>query len=70
MIKVFCIHFAQVTVAGPEGDTVWEKTISLINFGFGRPNGSDLSRFKSALFAKARNVPVTVKAPSATPASA
>ncbi len=33
-------------VAGPEGDTEWEKAISLINFGFGRPNGTDLSRFK------------------------
>ncbi|BDA47074.1 probable protein XRP2 at N-terminal half [Coccomyxa sp. Obi] len=52
----------QVTVAGPEGDTTWEKTISLINFGFARPNGTDLSRFKSALFAaKARNVPVSTK---------
>lgn len=43
---------------GPEGDTEWEKAISLINFGFARPNGSDLSRFKNVLFAaKSRNVP-------------
>ena len=47
-------------VAGPEGDTEWEKAISLINFGFGRPNGTDLARFKGVLFsAKSRNVPVS-----------
>ena len=48
---------------GPEGDTEWEKAISLINFGFPRPNGSDLSRFKNVLFAaKSRNVPITGRA--------
>ena len=61
----------QVTVAGPEGDTEWEKTISLINFGFVRPNGSDLSRFKGALFAaKSRNVAISVKPPVPAPAKA
>ena len=42
-------------VAGPEGDGEWEKALSLINFGFGRPSGADLSRYKSVLFsAKAK----------------
>ncbi|KAK9840651.1 hypothetical protein WJX81_007029 [Elliptochloris bilobata] len=36
-------------VAGPEGDGEWEKALSLINFSFGRPSGSDLSRYKTAL---------------------
>lgn len=58
-------------MAGPEGDTEWEKTISLINFGFARPNGTDLSRFKGALFAaKARNVAVSVKPPVSAPTKA
>ena len=49
---------------GPEGDTEWEKAISLINFGFSRPNGSDLSRFKNVLFAaKSRNVPIAGHTP-------
>ena len=49
---------------GPEGDTEWEKAISLINFGFPRPNGSDLSRFKNVLFAaKSRNVPIAAHTP-------
>lgn len=53
------------TGKGPEGDTEWEKAISLINFGFARPNGSDLSRFKNALFAaKSRNVPITSHIPN------
>jgi len=53
------------TGKGPEGDTEWEKAISLINFGFARPNGSDLSRFKNALFAaKSRNVPITSHVPN------
>lgn len=59
----------QATAAGPEGDTEWEKTLSLINFGFPRPNGTDLSRFKAVLFAaKARNVPLTKGAPPASKA--
>ena len=42
-------------MAGPEGDGEWEKALSLINFGFGRPSGADLSRYKSVLFsAKAK----------------
>ena len=57
----------QITVDGPQGDTEWEKTISLINFGFPRPNGSDLSRFKAVLFAaKTKNVPLAGKAPPST----
>ena len=53
------------TGKGPEGDTEWEKAISLINFGFSRPSGSDLSRFKNVLFAaKSRNVPITSHTPS------
>ena len=47
-------------MAGPEGDGEWEKAVSLINFGFSRPSGTDLSRFKSVLFsAKAKGVPVS-----------
>jgi hypothetical protein len=46
-------------VVGAEGDGEWEKALSLINFGFSRPAGSDLSKFKSVLFsAKAKGVPV------------
>lgn len=57
---------AGAAVAGPEGDTEWEKAISLINFGFGRPNGTDLARFKSVLFsAKSKNVPTTSAAGAA-----
>lgn len=51
-----------MTVAGPEGNTEWEKAVNLINFGFSRPSGTDLSRFKNVLFsAKSNNVPITVK---------
>jgi transposase len=61
----------QIAVDGPQGDTEWEKAISLINFGFPRPNGSDLSRFKSVLFsAKAKNVPITAKPPPSSAAKA
>ena len=50
---------SMLTVAGPKGDTEWERTLDYVNFGFTRPNGSDLSRMKSLLFsAKAKNVPV------------
>ena len=48
-----------LTVAGPKGDTEWERTLDYVNFGFTRPNGSDLSRMKGLLFsAKAKNVPI------------
>ena len=48
-----------LTVSGPEGNTEWEKAVNLINFGFSRPNGTDLSRFKNVLFtAKSKNVPI------------
>ncbi|KAK9807838.1 hypothetical protein WJX72_010736 [[Myrmecia] bisecta] len=48
-----------MAVKGPEGDSEWERTINLINFGFSRPSGSDLSRYKNILFtAKAKNVPI------------
>ena len=51
-----------LTVSGPEGNTEWEKTVNLINFGFSRPNGTDLSRFKTVLFsAKSKNVPIASK---------
>lgn len=36
---------------GPEGATEWERTTSIIDFNLTRPNGTDLSRFKSVLFA-------------------
>jgi len=52
-------------VVGAEGDGEWEKALSLINFGFARPTGSDLSKFKSVLFsAKAKGVPVAASQPS------
>jgi protein XRP2 len=35
---------------GPEGSNEWERIISMIDFNLTRPNGSDLSRFKSVLF--------------------
>ena len=48
-----------MTVADPEGDTEWEKALSMINFNFPRSAGTDLSRFKSVLFsAKSKNVAV------------
>ena len=37
--------------AAPEGESVWEKAISMIDFNASRPGGSDLSRFKSVMFA-------------------
>ncbi len=50
---------SMLTVAGPKGDTEWERTVDYVNFGFTRPNGSDLSRMKGLLFsAKAKNVPI------------
>lgn len=39
------------TESGPEGDSVWEQAISMIDFNAARPGGTDLSRFKSVLFA-------------------
>ncbi|KAG7671141.1 hypothetical protein KSW81_003280 [Nannochloris sp. 'desiccata'] len=39
------------TEAGPEGESVWEKAISMVDFNAARPGGIDLSRFKSVLFA-------------------
>ncbi|GAB4819794.1 hypothetical protein N2152v2_006840 [Parachlorella kessleri] len=35
----------------PEGSNEWERISSIIDFNFTRPNGTDLSRFKSVLFA-------------------
>ena len=50
---------SMLTVAGPKGDTEWERALDYVNFGFTRPNGSDLSRMKGLLFsAKAKNVPI------------
>ena len=47
---------------GVEGNTEWEKAVNLVDFGFSRPNGSDLSRFKNVLFtAKSKNVPLQSK---------
>ena len=44
---------------GPQGTTGWEKTVNMIDFGFNRPNGTDLARYKSILFtAKAKNMPI------------
>mmetsp|Transcript_18766 Transcript_18766/g.56761 ORF Transcript_18766/g.56761 Transcript_18766/m.56761 type:complete len:151 (+) Transcript_18766:725-1177(+) len=34
----------------PEGSNEWERAISLIDFNFTRPSGSDLSRFRNVLF--------------------
>lgn len=34
----------------PEGASEWERAISLIDFNFTRPSGSDLSRFRNVLF--------------------
>jgi len=36
---------------GPEGNTQWERAISMIDFNMMRPSGTDLSRFKSVLLA-------------------
>ena len=53
---------SMLTVAGPKGDTEWERALDYVNFGFTRPNGSDLSRMKGLLFsAKSKNVPVKSK---------
>ncbi len=47
---------------GPPGTTGWEKTVNMIDFGFNRPNGADLARYKSILFtAKAKNMPIGSK---------
>ena len=47
---------------GVEGDTEWERAVKLVDFGFSRPNGTDLSRFKNVLFsAKSKNVPLSSK---------
>ena len=41
---------------GASGDNEWERAISLIDFNFTRPNGSDLSRQRGVLFsAKAKH---------------
>lgn len=49
---------SQFTVAGPKGDTEWERAVDYVNFNFTRPNGSDLSRMKSLLFsAKNKSAP-------------
>ena len=54
---------SMLTVAGPKGDTEWERALDYVNFGFARPNGSDLSRMKGLLFsAKSKNVPIKSKA--------
>ena len=53
---------SMLTVAGPKGDTEWERVLDYVNFGFTRPNGSDLSRMKGLLFsAKSKNIPVKSK---------
>ncbi|KAK9862137.1 hypothetical protein WJX84_009854 [Apatococcus fuscideae] len=54
---------------GPQGTSGWEKTVNMIDFGFNRPNGADLARYKSILFtAKAKNMPIG-SAPGASVAS-
>jgi hypothetical protein len=46
----------------PEGKNEWERAISLIDFNFSRPSGSDLGRYRNVLFnAKGRNQPVEAK---------
>ena len=41
---------------GASGDNEWERAISLIDFSFTRPNGSDLARQRGVLFsAKAKH---------------
>lgn len=46
----------------PEGKNEWERAISLIDFNFSRPSGSDLGRYRNVLFnAKGRNQPVAAK---------
>lgn len=52
---------SQFTVAGPKGETEWERAVDYVNFGFTRPNGSDLTRMKSLLFS-AKNKTATTKA--------
>jgi hypothetical protein len=45
-----------------EGNNEWERAISLIDFNFSRPSGSDLGRYRNVLFnAKGRNQPVSAK---------
>lgn len=39
----------------PNGETIWQRTVSLIDFNMPRPNGADLSRFKSVLLSCAGN---------------
>ena len=47
---------------GVEGNTEWERAVNLVDFGFSRPSGTDLSRFKNVLFtAKSKNVPLSSK---------
>lgn len=44
----------------PEGANGWERAISLIDFNFTRPSGSDLSRYRNVLFnAKGRSTAVS-----------
>ena len=35
---------------GPQGESLWEKAISMVDFNAARPGGTDLSRFKGVLF--------------------
>lgn len=36
---------------GASGSGEWERAISLIDFNFNRPSGTDLTRLRSVLFA-------------------
>lgn len=36
---------------GASGESEWERAISLIDFSFNRPSGTDLARLRSVLFA-------------------
>ena len=52
----------EITISGPKGDSEWERAMDYINFGFQRPNGSDIARMKSLLFsAKSKQVPIAQK---------
>jgi len=42
---------------GASGESEWERAISLIDFNFTRPSGTDLSRLRGVLFA-AKSKPV------------
>jgi hypothetical protein len=55
------VQFGRVCSArqGVQGENEWDRAINYIDFNFSRPSGTDLSRFRSVLFAaKAKGVPI------------